>query len=118
MGERAELEKRLRAHATDYIHAHATERLLTEAADAIASLERRCEGARMAEQEADRERDATADTFEEEMERAKHFVEFVLRQTWPERAQATGFEALHNVIKFHPFAKQYAPPPVKQTGET
>lgn len=37
------------------------------------------------------------------------FVEFVLRHTWPERAKAHGHEAVHDIIKNHPFAQMYAP---------
>jgi hypothetical protein len=40
MTDHADLEQRLRAHAKDYVHAHATERLLLGAAAALASLTR------------------------------------------------------------------------------
>lgn len=41
--------------------------------------------------------------------RAREFVNFVLRHTWPERADAHGAKAVHSIIKHHPFAKEFAP---------
>lgn len=38
---------------------------------------------------------------------AQHFVDFVLRHTWPERAKAHGFETVHSLIAHHPFAKAH-----------
>jgi hypothetical protein len=40
---------------------------------------------------------------------AEAFVEFVLRHTWPERATAHGAEAVHSIIKHHPFATEHSP---------
>jgi len=40
---------------------------------------------------------------------AAAFVEFVLRHTLPERATAHGAEAVHDMIKHHPFAKAHGP---------
>jgi hypothetical protein len=40
MTDYAELEKRMREHATGYVHAHATEAFLIGGADALASLTR------------------------------------------------------------------------------
>lgn len=41
---------------------------------------------------------------------AQTFVDFVLRHTWPERAKAHGYDAVHSFIKYHPFAKANGTP--------
>ena len=46
----------------------------------------------------------------------RQFVDFVLRHTCPERAEAHGFAAVHSIIKHHPFAKAHASPSSK--GQT
>jgi hypothetical protein len=43
---------------------------------------------------------------------ARAFVDFVLRHTWPERAKAHGADAVHDIIKHHPFAKENGSPEV------
>lgn len=43
------------------------------------------------------------------------FVEFVLRHTWPERANDLGPETVHSIIKHHPFAKDHTLTPVEKT---
>lgn len=87
-----DLEKRLRD--TDYIMIQARgdddvadqaveemEALCFEAAEALASLRRQ----------------------------SASFVEFVMRHTWPERATAHGADAVHRIIKHHPFPQEHGP---------
>lgn len=47
-----------------------------------------------------------AETIRSMQKRASTFVDFVLRHTWPERATAHGAEAVHSIIKHHPFAQE------------
>ncbi len=40
--------------------------------------------------------------------KARDFVNFVLRHTYPARAGTHGPETVHSLIKYHPFAKEFA----------